>query len=47
MGSIPTEVKEFFFTSCGLHFLTRAKTQWKIHGFTLALQLTLQTELIL
>ena len=34
MGSIPTEVKDFFFTSCGsLIPFTRANAQWVIHGF--------------
>ena len=33
VGSIPTEVKDFFFTSCGyLIPFTRANTQWVIHG---------------
>ena len=33
-GSIPTEVKRFFFTSCGsLIPFTRANAQWVIHGF--------------
>ena len=34
VGSIPTEVKRFFFTSCGsLIPFTRANAQWAIHGF--------------
>ena len=34
VGSIPTEVKDFFFTSCGyLISFTRANAQWVIHGF--------------
>ena len=34
VGSIPTEVKSFFFTSCGsLIPFTRANAQWVIHGF--------------
>ena len=33
VGSIPTEVKYFFFTSCGyLIPFTRANAQWVIHG---------------
>ena len=33
-GSIPTKVKDFFFTSCGyLIPFTRANAQWVIHGF--------------
>ena len=33
-GSIPTEVKRFFFTLCGsLIPFTRANAQWIIHGF--------------
>ena len=33
VGSIPTEVKDFFFTSCGyLIPFTRANAQWVIHG---------------
>ena len=33
VGSIPTEVKEFFFASCGSLFpFTRANAQWVIHG---------------
>ena len=32
--TIPTEVKDFFFTSCGyLIPFTRANAQWVIHGF--------------
>ena len=33
VGSILTEVKRFFFTSCGslIHF-ARANAQWVIHG---------------
>ena len=34
VGSIPTEVKDFFATSCGyLIPFTRANAQWVIHGF--------------
>ena len=34
VGSIPTEVKTFFFASCGsLIPFTRANAQWVIHGF--------------
>ena len=34
VGSIPTEVKDFLFTSCGyLIPFTRANAQWVIHGF--------------
>ena len=34
VGSIPTEVKDFFFTSCGSVIpFTRANPQWPIHGF--------------
>ena len=34
VGSIPTEVKRFLFTSCGsLIPFTRANAQWVIHGF--------------
>ena len=34
VGSIPNEVKDFFFTSCGyLIPFTRANAQWVIHGF--------------
>ena len=33
VGSIPTEVKDFFFASCGyLIPFTRANAQWVIHG---------------
>ena len=46
MGSIPTEVKDFFFTSCGyLLPFTRANAQWVIHGSTSTLIYT--SELIL
>ena len=34
VGSIPTEVKDFFFASCGSLFpFTRANAQWVIQGF--------------
>ena len=34
VGSIPTEVKDFFFTSRGyLIPFTRVNAQWVIHGF--------------
>ena len=34
VGSIPTEVKRFFFASCGSLFpFTRANAQWVIHWF--------------
>ena len=33
VGSIPTEVKRFFFASCGFLIpLTRPNAQWVVHG---------------
>ena len=40
----PPRSKDFFFASCGSLFpFTRANAQWVIHGFFVALKLTLQS----
>ena len=43
VGSNPTEVRDFFLTTCGAHFLARAVLSRKFRGFLPALKFILQS----